>query len=190
MFLCLCGIISVMMTRVLTGLLTFVVPYSMTGSFVFAFVCLFVWTHSVLRRAMSVPYGVQEQLANVRLYSCTTTAKMTMMYCLFVYLLLCVNTIINVWLGSLWSCLPLEIRKGCKHYCCHPFTRFMKALLTGLSVSFLQSLEPQLNSSHVHGQQKFFLSLNTTQPTAPRWFFAKILSGGDFSSNVLPFSLS
>ena len=69
MFLCLCGIISVMMTRVLTGLLTFVVPYSMTGSFVFAFVCLFVWTHSVLRRAMSVPYGVQEQLANVRLYS-------------------------------------------------------------------------------------------------------------------------
>ena len=120
MFLCLCGIISVMMTRVLTGLLTFVVPYSMTGSFVFAFVCLFVWTHSVLRRAMSVPYGVQEQLANVRLYSCTTKAKMTMMYCLFVYLLLCVNTIINVWLGSLWSCLPLEIRKGCKHYCCHP----------------------------------------------------------------------
>ena len=48
------------------------------------------------------------------------------------------------------------------------FTRFMKALLTGLSVSFLQSLEPQLNSLHVHGQQKFFLSLNTTQPTAPR----------------------
>ena len=69
-----------------------------------------------------MPYGVQEQLANVRWYLRTTT--MTMMYCLFVYLFvnLCgrLHKCMNAIMCSRWSCLPLEIAKGCKHYCCHP----------------------------------------------------------------------
>ena len=40
--------------------------------------------------------------------------------CLFVNLCGRLHKCMNASICSLWTCLPLEIPKGCEHYCCHP----------------------------------------------------------------------
>ena len=88
MFLCLCGIISVMMTRVLTGLLTFVVPYSMTGSFVFAFVCLFLDTFCSEKGNVCAIWcaGATSKCQVVFMYNNSKNDNDVLFVCLFVIL--------------------------------------------------------------------------------------------------------
>ena len=90
-------------------------------NFVCLFVCFFVCTHFCSEEGNLCAIwcaGAARKFQVVFMYE--NNDNDVLFVCLLVNLFRCLHKCMNVSMCSLWSCLTLEIPKGCKYYCCHP----------------------------------------------------------------------